>query len=137
MMLEKGMLKLTDLALEVAKENRNELTRVIDGLLSPMLKPAFHQNDLKIPSPETEKYRSTNNMKAYATFPYPQQLVRGGEFVPGCLVDVGDVGDFNTIEEAQAILDQLNGAWQSPQPGKMVRPGHFIQGARYISLIKS
>lgn len=75
-------------------------------------------------------------MKAYATFPYPQQLRAGGDVVSGCLVDVGDVGDFETIQEAQAILDVLNGDWQNPQPGKMVRPGHFVQGARYVSLIK-
>lgn len=75
-------------------------------------------------------------MKAYAVFPYSQQISAGGERVSGCLVDVGEVGDFTTIQEAQAILDVLNGDWEHPQPGKLVRPGCFVQGARFVNLIK-
>lgn len=75
-------------------------------------------------------------MKAFAVFPYPQQVWPGGSIVSGCVVDVGNVGDFTTIQEAQAILDTLNGDWEHPQPGKLVRPGCFVQGARYVNLIK-
>lgn len=75
-------------------------------------------------------------MKAFAVFPYPQQTTPCGQFVTGAVVDVGNVGDFSTPAEAQAILDTLNGDWEHPQPGKLIRPGCFVQGARFVNLIK-
>lgn len=75
-------------------------------------------------------------MKAFAVFPYPQQIAAGGPVLSGCVVDVGNVGTFTTLQEAQAILDTLNGDWEHPQPGKLVRPGCFVQGARYVNLFR-